>query len=134
MAKWMVLALQLFFQLQSHTQIVLWSRKSPKMLVNFSLHGNYINKFDIVVIMEISSNYDLTGLNTFGVKEHAKLFVEVKSEEDLKELLHSTEFKENQRFFLGGGSNILFTKDFDGIVILNKLKGMEILEDNSEYT
>jgi UDP-N-acetylmuramate dehydrogenase len=78
--------------------------------------------------MQIIKNYDLTKLNTFGIHAEANFFVELGSESDLKELFASTEFKDNEKLFLGGGSNILFTKDFDGIVILNKLKGIEILE------
>jgi UDP-N-acetylmuramate dehydrogenase len=82
--------------------------------------------------MEILKDYDLTILNTFGVPARAKFFVEVKSEAELQELLGKEEFKNNERLFLGGGSNVLFTKDWDGIVILNKLKGIEILEDNQD--
>ncbi len=82
--------------------------------------------------MEIKKNYDLTKLNTFGIKAHAKFFVELNNELDLKNLFSGLEFKNNEKLFLGGGSNILFTKDFNGIVILNKLKGIEILEENSE--
>ena len=37
-----------------------------------------------------------------------------------------------EKVFLGGGSNVLFTKDFDGIVILNKLKGIEITKEDVE--
>lgn len=80
--------------------------------------------------MNILENYDLTKLNTFGIKVQAKFFVEVNSEKELVELFNSLEFKNNEKLFLGGGSNILFTKDFDGIVVLNKLKGIEILEEN----
>ncbi|MFZ2072421.1 MAG: UDP-N-acetylmuramate dehydrogenase [Minisyncoccia bacterium] len=83
--------------------------------------------------MEILKNYDLTKLNTFGIKAEAKFFVEVDKEEDFKNLFDSLEFKNNEKLFLGGGSNILFTKDFDGIVILNKLKGIEILKEDNEY-
>ncbi|MFZ2205799.1 MAG: UDP-N-acetylmuramate dehydrogenase [Minisyncoccia bacterium] len=82
--------------------------------------------------MEILRDYDLTSLNTFGISARARFFAEVASEEDFKELFSSTEFKENEKLILGGGSNVLFTKDFDGIVILNKLKGIEIIEDGSE--
>lgn len=82
--------------------------------------------------MEIKSNYNLSKLNTFGINVNAKFFVEVNNEEDLKELFTDPIFTENKKFFLGGGSNILFTKDFEGIVILNKLKGLEIKEENSE--
>lgn len=82
--------------------------------------------------MEILRDYDLTKLNTFGISAKARFFVEVTSEADLQELFLSPEFKENERFILGGGSNILFTKDFDGIVVLNKLKGIQVLNEDSE--
>ncbi len=82
--------------------------------------------------MKIEQNHNLSKLNTFGITAKAKFFVEVKNEEDLKDLFNSVEFKNNEKLFLGGGSNILFTKDFDGIVILNKLKGIEILRENNE--
>lgn len=82
--------------------------------------------------MKIIENYDLTKLNTFGISARAKFFVELDNGLDLQALFKSSEFKNNRKLFLGGGSNILFTQDFDGIVILNKLKGIEILEENSK--
>ncbi len=82
--------------------------------------------------MEIKKNYDLTKLNTFGIFVRAKFFVELNNESDLKELFSSPEFKNNEKLFLGGGSNILFTKDFKGMVVLNKLKGIEVIKEDSE--
>jgi UDP-N-acetylmuramate dehydrogenase len=82
--------------------------------------------------MNILSDYDLSELNTFHVPARAKFFVEIRSESDLPLLFSKDEFKNNPQLFLGGGSNVLFTKDFDGIVILNKLKGIEILEENKD--
>jgi UDP-N-acetylmuramate dehydrogenase len=82
--------------------------------------------------MEILRNYDLTKLNTFGIPARAKFLAEVKSEQDFLELIQTPEFKNNEKLFLGGGSNVLFTKDFDGIVILNKLRGIEIIKENAE--
>jgi len=82
--------------------------------------------------MEIIPNYDLTTFNTFGVPARAMLFVEVHTEKDLQELFSSPDFRSNDKLFLGGGSNVLFTQDFDGIVVLNKLKGIEILDDNQD--
>ncbi len=83
-------------------------------------------------MIEIKKDYDLTKLNTFGIFARAKFFVELEKESDLKELFLSSEFKNSPKLFLGGGSNVLFTKDFDGIVILNKIKGIEILKEDSE--
>lgn len=82
--------------------------------------------------MKILQDFNLTNLNTFGVPATSRFFAEINSEDDLKELLVSNEFKDNQKLFLGGGSNVLITNDFDGIVVLNKLKGIEIVEDNQE--
>ncbi|OGI80684.1 UDP-N-acetylenolpyruvoylglucosamine reductase, partial [Candidatus Nomurabacteria bacterium RIFCSPHIGHO2_02_FULL_41_52] len=82
--------------------------------------------------MKIEKNYNLSKLNTFGISARAKFFVEIHSEDELQELFVLSEFKNNQKIFLGGGSNILFTEDFNGIIVLNKLKGMEILNEDAE--
>ena len=82
--------------------------------------------------MDIKHNQDLTKLNTFGVSVQAKFLVEISNEQELVELFALPEFKDNKRIFLGGGSNVLFTKDFDGIVVLNKLKGIEIISEDNE--
>lgn len=81
--------------------------------------------------MKILGNYDLSKLNTFGISVRAKLFVEICNEADFKKLFTLSEWKNNKKIFLGSGSNVLFTKDFEGIVILNKLKGIEISSENS---
>lgn len=83
--------------------------------------------------MVIKKDFDVTGLNTFGVVAKAKYYVEIQNEEDLAFLFETREFKENSHLFLGGGSNILFTKDFDGLLILNKLKGIEIIKEDDTY-
>jgi UDP-N-acetylmuramate dehydrogenase len=83
--------------------------------------------------MKIFENYDLTKLNTFGINAEARFFIEINKEEDLKDLFISNVFKDNEKLFLGGGSNILFTKDFDGIVVLNKLKGIEIINEDDDH-
>ncbi len=82
--------------------------------------------------MIIQENFNLKPLNTFGINANAKFFVEISTEEELAELLHNSIFKENKKFFLGGGSNVLFTKDFDGIVVLNKMKGITLLKEEGD--
>src|SRR3989344_9627760 len=83
--------------------------------------------------MKILKNFDLSKFNTFGIVARAKYFTEVNNEAELKELFASAVFKENEKLFLGGGSNILITRDFPGLVVQNKLKGIEITEDKSDY-
>ncbi len=82
--------------------------------------------------MEIRQNYDLSKLNTFGVSAKAKFFAEVNKAEELPGLFNAQEFKENKKIFLGGGSNVLFTRDWEGLVVLNKLRGIEIIEEDTE--
>ena len=74
--------------------------------------------------MNIKLNFDLNKFNTFGVSVLASHFVEISNEVDLIELFKLKEFKEKPKLFLGGGSNILFTKNFNGLVISNQLKGI----------
>lgn len=81
--------------------------------------------------MKIKENISLKPYNTFGVEASARYFVEVATVEDVQELVVSNLFQKEHHLFLGGGSNILFTKDFDGLVIKNNLKGIEVLEENN---
>lgn len=83
--------------------------------------------------MNIEHNKSLKELNTFGVEANAKLFVEISSVEELQELIQTDEFKNNEHLFLGGGSNILFTRDFDGLVIKNNLRGIEVIREDNDY-
>ena len=82
--------------------------------------------------MNIISNYPLLKLNTFGVDVKAKYFVSINTVNELIELTKTEVFKDLQLLILGGGSNILFTKDFDGLVILNSIKGKEIIDQTQE--
>ncbi len=76
--------------------------------------------------MKISRDYSLQNYNTFGFPVKAKQFVEVNSEESLKEVLQQVYASEV--FLLGGGSNILLTKDLDATVLYLNLKGKEVTE------
>lgn len=81
--------------------------------------------------MKVVKNIPLKNLNTFGVDVKSKYFVEIYSEEELKRVLNSEEFPNQQKLILGGGSNILFTKDFDGLVIKNSISGIKLLDEDS---
>lgn len=82
--------------------------------------------------MEIKQNFNLAKLNTLSIEAYAKFFVEIENEEDLKELFSNSIFTNNQKFFLGGGSNILFTKNFDGIVVKISILGKKVLKEDPE--
>ena len=80
--------------------------------------------------MNFSKNISLKKLNTFGINVNCKLFYEVNSKSELKHLLQTEEFKKNNYLILGGGSNMLFIKDFDGLIIKNEIKGIDIISEN----
>jgi len=84
-------------------------------------------------MIEVLENFDLTPFNTFGVSAKARYFTSIDSEEGIKQLFASEIFLNNPHVFLGGGSNVLFIQDFPGLVVLNKLDGIFILEENDEY-
>ena len=81
--------------------------------------------------MNLLNNHSLKNFNTFGVDAKAKFFAEVFSEEELITLINDQKFKKEKKYFLGGGSNILFTKDFDGIIIKVSIGGINFRDDNS---
>lgn len=74
--------------------------------------------------MDIQEQVSLQPHNTFGIEVNAKYFVEVKSEAELIELIESGFLEGKQHLVVGSGSNILFTKDYDGVVIKNSIGGI----------
>lgn len=67
--------------------------------------------------MKIEENISLKNFNTFGIDVKAKYFCRIKNENELNDLLKDNIFKNYSYFVLGGGSNILFTKNFEGLVV-----------------
>lgn len=81
--------------------------------------------------MEIQSNFSLKNYNTFGIEAKAKQFVAVHSVAELKTILE--ENKNEKKFVLGGGSNMLLTKDIDALVIHIDLKGKKIIKEDEDF-
>jgi UDP-N-acetylmuramate dehydrogenase len=83
--------------------------------------------------MRIQENHSLKKLNTFGIDVSSRFFTEFSSLEEVQEILSDKKFSSLNRLILGGGSNLLFTKNFDGIVIKNNLKGIELTSEDEDY-
>ena len=81
--------------------------------------------------MKILHNFSLKKYNTFGIEAKAKQFVAVHSTAQLETILE--ENKSHKKFILGGGSNMLLTKDIDALVIHIDLKGKKIIEDSDDF-
>ncbi|MFN2439721.1 MAG: UDP-N-acetylmuramate dehydrogenase [Chitinophagaceae bacterium] len=90
--------------------------------------------------MQIRENFSLKPYNTFGIDVKAKYFSTFHSVADLEEILNSQLPTPDSRLsipnsllILGGGSNLLFTKNFDGIVLKNEIKGIEIIKEDDDF-
>lgn len=72
--------------------------------------------------------YSLLPYNTFGIDVNADRFLEYTSVEELKKLIAqgaiTTPF-----LHIGGGSNLLFTKDYDGLILHSRIEGIEVTEE-----
>lgn len=82
--------------------------------------------------MQIFENYSLKGKNSFRVEAQARYLVKVNGITDVKELLKSSLLQEHQCFILGGGNNILFSKDFDGLIIKPEMNGVKLVKETKE--
>ncbi|NOZ74936.1 MAG: UDP-N-acetylmuramate dehydrogenase [FCB group bacterium] len=78
--------------------------------------------------MKIREHVSLKALNTFGVDTEARFFTHLDSPEDLDVLFRTGLLRDKPIFILGGGSNVLFTKPFDGVVLHPRFKRFQIQE------
>ena len=76
-------------------------------------------------MVEILKDKDITKFTTFNIPVRAKYFAEYSSERELLALSRKTEFLENEVLHIGGGSNLLFLSDYNGLVLHSKIKGIK---------
>lgn len=81
--------------------------------------------------MQIQKNISLKPYNTFGIDAKAKLFAAFKDIDELEELV--TQNPKPETIILGGGSNILFTRDYDGMILKNEISGIKVLHEEPAY-
>ena len=82
--------------------------------------------------MIVQKDVQLKPFNTFGIEATAKYFIEVSSIDQLQGILQSPDYQSTERLILGGGSNMLLTKNFDGLVIKIAIKGFEVVNENED--
>lgn len=78
--------------------------------------------------MEIRKNHPLAALTTFGVPAAAETYARFVSEVEILDFLDQRPLVERPRLVLGGGSNLLFVGDFDGVLLHPDLRGITVLE------
>ena len=81
-------------------------------------------------MVEVKENVDLFPYNTFRIHATARYLVTVKSPDEAREVFRSELFRKNRHIILGGGSNILLTGDFDGVVLKNEIGGIAVASED----
>jgi UDP-N-acetylmuramate dehydrogenase len=89
--------------------------------------------FSTFAMIIIEECYSLKSYNTFGVQCLARIFAEASNPDDLQTIV--SVFREDHRpkLILGGGSNLLFTDDFNGVVMYPNLKGYEVVDQDGNH-
>ena len=83
--------------------------------------------------MPMRENVSLKNLNNFGIEAKARYFTEINNEDELKKFLLQQNKNVLPLLVMGGGSNMLFFKDYDGIVLKNNLNGIDVVEENETF-
>jgi UDP-N-acetylmuramate dehydrogenase len=78
----------------------------------------------------LQKNVNIQAFNTFGIPVSAAYFGEFDSVEKLNDLLKESQALNTEMMILGGGSNVLFTKSFDGVILRNCLSGIELVSES----
>lgn len=82
--------------------------------------------------MLIQQDLDLTSYNTFGIHAKTDYLAEFNTEKELIQILQSN-YGKLPKLVLGGGSNILFTENFRGIILLNRIKGIRKIKEDEQH-
>ena len=83
--------------------------------------------------MQILQDISLQPYNTFGIEAKARYWVAVTSVTQLQELLRLPDYFDVPKLILGGGSNVLFTQDFEGLAIKMDIQGVTVVEEDEEH-
>jgi UDP-N-acetylmuramate dehydrogenase len=81
--------------------------------------------------MKIQKEYSLKSNNTFNVDIQTKLYAETSSVEDCIEILNR--YPKEEILVLGDGSNTLFVKDWDGLIVKSLVKGIVETKDEEQF-
>jgi UDP-N-acetylmuramate dehydrogenase len=84
--------------------------------------------------LAIAHDFSLKSCNTFGIDARARCYLRIASVAELAAALADPRLAGMPRLLLGGGSNILLTGDFDGVVLHMAVTGREVLGQQGEHT
>jgi len=82
--------------------------------------------------MQSKNHFSLKSFNTFGIDVYAKEFSIIQSHQDLLDLIAQRDLTREKFLMLGGGSNVLFIKDFEGLLLKNAISGIEVINEDAQ--
>lgn len=80
----------------------------------------------------LHENHSLKAYNTFGIEAKADYFFQFDTVAEIQSFLDDNTLDNVNYLILGGGSNILFTADYEGLILHPNIKGMEIVDENED--
>lgn len=80
--------------------------------------------------MDIKEDFKLSEVTTFHLPAKTKYYCEYDTIDELIKLLRWNVVKDNQVFHIGGGSNLVFTKNFDGVILHSKIEYLKVVSEN----
>mgnify|MGYP002760885003 CR=1 FL=1 len=81
----------------------------------------------------VKTDVDLQAYNTLNISARARYFAIIESESQLKEILRHPKTEDLKIIVLGGGSNVLFADDFDGLILHINIEGREVIKETDDY-
>lgn len=82
----------------------------------------------------IKTDVDLAGMTTFGIPAKARYFAEYANVRELERITRSDIYRDNEKLHIGGGSNLLFVRDFDGLILHSAVKGIKRYDNDLGHT
>jgi UDP-N-acetylmuramate dehydrogenase len=84
-------------------------------------------------MLTIQSHVSLKPYNTFRIDAQARYWVDIDDEDSLQTLLQLIDFMDTPKLILGGGSNVLLCRDFDGLVVRINIQGIEVIREDDDH-
>lgn len=81
----------------------------------------------------LKENFSLKDYNTFNLDVKCRYYFEYSKKEEIQDFLNKNNITGTQFLVLGSGSNLLFTEDYNGLIIRSQIKGIEIIQEDDNY-
>lgn len=98
-----------------------------------NFNGTQPPKSNPLIPIQVNHQHPLRSLNTFGFDVYAQHYISVEQDQDLPHFFETGLFSQFQCGILGGGSNITFTQNFNGLILHNQIKGRTIIESHPNH-